>query len=282
MHFVETNVFVVYNIDNMKILKGLSLKDYQHDLDKAAFVSLEKIKAFDKAVDWVIKNAVEEVTNVQQTGSSICVNQDAIPELFNLTNDVARTVDIDSVPKIYTRWRYDIYITTDGDKHPKMIINTGAIDLLTPDELRFMIGHEFGHIKSNHLKYLLLCRYWSMYESYIPGSTLLQIPLFYWSRMTDLTADRVGLLACQNINVALKTMIKMAGAPKTLYDDLNVEAFIEQAESFKISKMGIMNKIIEKISVMDNVAPWMVRRASELLKWYKSGGYDTIIKRYGV
>lgn len=266
----------------MKTLRGITLADYQHDDDRGAFLSLKKIKAFDKAVDWVIENTVEKVTDVQQIGSSISMNEEAAPKLYDLVHDIANTLDVDIIPQTYTRWGYDIYITTDGDKHPKMIINTGTIDLLTPDEQRFMIGHEFGHIKSNHLKYLLLCRYWSMYESYIPGSTLLQIPLFYWSRMTDLTADRVGLLACQDINVALKTMIKMAGAPKALYDNLNVDAFIEQAESFKLSKMGIMNKIVEKISIMDNAAPWMVRRASELLKWHKSGEYDAIIKRYGV
>lgn len=266
----------------MKTLRGITLADYQHDDDRGAFLSLKKIKAFDKAVDWVIENTVEKVTDVQQIGSSISMNEEAAPKLYDLVHDIANTLDVDIIPQTYTRWGYDIYITTDGDKHPKMIINTGTIDLLTPDEQRFMIGHEFGHIKSNHLKYLLLCRYWSMYESYIPGSTLLQIPLFYWSRMTDLTADRVGLLACQDINVALKTMIKMAGAPEALYDNLNVDAFIEQAESFKLSKMGIMNKIVEKISIMDNAAPWMVRRASELLKWHKSGEYDAIIKRYGV
>lgn len=266
----------------MKTLRGITLADYQHDDDRGAFLSLKKIKAFDKAVDWVIENTVEKVTDVQQIGSSISMNEEAAPKLYDLVHDIANTLDVDIIPQTYTRWGYDIYITTDGDKHPKMIINTGTIDLLTPDEQRFMIGHEFGHIKSNHLKYLLLCRYWSMYESYIPGSTLLQIPLFYWSRMTDLTADRVGLLACQDINVALKTMIKMAGAPEALYDNLNVDAFIEQAESFKLSKMGIMNKIVEKISIMDNATPWMVRRASELLKWHKSGEYDAIIKRYGV
>ena len=45
----------------MKKLKGLKLEDYQHESDKAAFLSLEKVKAFDKAVDWVIKNTIEEI-----------------------------------------------------------------------------------------------------------------------------------------------------------------------------------------------------------------------------
>ena len=42
----------------MKKLKGLKLEDYQHESDIAAFLSLEKVKAFDKAVDWVIKNTI--------------------------------------------------------------------------------------------------------------------------------------------------------------------------------------------------------------------------------
>lgn len=100
----------------MKAFKGLDLKDYQHDSDKAAFISLKKIKAFDKALDWVVENTVEKVTDVQQTGSSLCVNEVATPELFNLVNDVAKTVDVENVHQIYTRWGYDIYLTTDGDK----------------------------------------------------------------------------------------------------------------------------------------------------------------------
>lgn len=269
----------------MQELKGISLADYQHEDDKGAFLSLKKVKAFDKAVDWVVENTVEKVTDVQQTGSSLCVNEESSPNLYKLVLSIANTLDMEEIPQIYTRWGYDIYMTTDGDKHPKMLINTGVIDLLTEEEQRFLIGHEFGHIKSNHLQYLLLCRYWPLFSEYVPGSSLLQIPLFYWSRMTDLTADRVGLLACQDINVALRTMIKLAGAPKSLYDkhdELNVEAFIEQAESFTWKKMGVMNSIIEKLSVMDNTAPWMVRRASELLKWYKSGEYDKLIQKYGV
>lgn len=266
----------------MKRLKGFSLADYQHEDDMGAFVTLKKLKAFDKALDWVVKNTVEKVTDVQQIGSSITMNEEAAPKLYDLVHDIAKTLDVDIIPQTYTRWGYDIYVTTDGDKNPKMIINTGTIDLLSEDEQRFMIGHEFGHIKSDHLKYLLLCRYWSLFSEYVPGATLLQIPLFYWSRMTDLTADRVGLLACQDINVALRTMIKMAGAPESLYNELNVDAFIEQAESFTWKKMGVVNSVIEKLSVMDNAAPWMVRRASELLKWYKSGEYDQLLEKYGV
>lgn len=137
-------------------LKGFSLADYQHEYDKGAFLTLKKMKAFDKAVDWIVENMVEKVTDVQQTGSCICVNRDSLPELSIIVESTAKTLDIDIIPQIYTRWGYDIYMTTDGDKHPKLIINTGAIDLLSEYELKFMIGHEFGHIRSNHLKYLLL------------------------------------------------------------------------------------------------------------------------------
>lgn len=266
----------------MKRLYNLSVEEYQHPDDKASFSKLTRIKAFNKALDWVVKNTVEEVIKVQKTGSNIKVNERSYPELYHLFLDIARTVDLEVIPEVFMKWGYNIYATTDGDNNPKTIINSGVTDLLTTSEQRFLLGHECGHIKSQHLRYLLVCRYWRMFSPAIPGSTLLQIPLFYWSRMTDLTADRVGLLACQDINAALATMIKMAGAPKTYFDKLDIKSFIKQAEDFSEYKKINVNGAIEKLSIMDNRMPWLVNRASELLRWYNSGEYTLILSRNGI
>lgn len=263
-------------------LRQLRLEDYQHPNDKAAFAELSKKSAFKKAVDWIVKNTVEDVIKIQNMGSGIKVNANSYPVLYNLFMDVARTISLENTPELFMKWAYNIYATTDGDSCPKTVINSGVTDLLTTAEQRFLFGHECGHIKSQHLKFLLVCRYWCYISPVIPGSTFLQVPLFYWSRQTDLTADRVGLLACQDINAALTTMIKMAGAPKSMYDKLDVDAFIKQAEEFSQNKKQLVNNLIEKLSIMDNRMPWLVNRAAELLTWYRSGEYDAILRKYGV
>ena len=114
----------------MKVLNGFSLADYQHEYDKGAFLDLQKVKAFDKAVDWVVENTIEKVTDVQQIGSSLAVNSNSTPELIKTIESISKILDIDSVPQIYTRWGYEIYITKDGDKHPKKIIKTKKKDKL--------------------------------------------------------------------------------------------------------------------------------------------------------
>ena len=74
----------------------------------------------------------------------------------------------------------------------------------------------------------------------------------------------------------------MAGAPKSIYENLNIPAFIQQAEEFNDIRKNVMNNVIEKLSVMDNAMPWMVNRAAKLLEWYHSGEYTKIIQKYGM
>jgi hypothetical protein len=57
----------------------------------------------------------------------------------------------------------------------------------------------------------------------IPGGTTvasaitggLYLALVNWLRMADYTADRAGLLACQDVNSAMTAMAKIAGLPKS-------------------------------------------------------------------
>ena len=72
----------------MKKLKGLKLEDYQHESDKAAFVCLEKVKAFDKAVDWVIKNTIEEVSKASKHMSE---GTDKLVKSFDTIEEISQT-----------------------------------------------------------------------------------------------------------------------------------------------------------------------------------------------
>ena len=115
----------------------------------------------------------------------------------------------------------------------------------------------------------------------IPGGEvwigLVRSTLLNWYRCSDFTADRVGLLACQDINVALRTMIKMSGIPKKYYSSINVDSFIKQAEEFDIMFSGAVGNLVNYVSINTAFSPWLVLRAVNLLKWYRSGEYESII-----
>ena len=51
-----------------------------------------------------------------------------------------------------------------------------------------------------------------------------------WLKKSQFTADRAGLLACQDIDVATKALIKQALGSKKLYSQINIEEYLRQGE----------------------------------------------------
>lgn len=146
----------------------------------------------------------------------------------------------------------------------------------------FVIGHELGHVKSNHMLYHMMAQSIPMLVRLIdsiPCSEIAAIPiqlaLYYWYRMSELTADRAGLLCCQNKDAAIRALVKMAGMPVKQFTNMDCKAFIRQAQDFKQLDFDDMNKIIKLISIATDSHPWTVMRAAELLKWIESGDYES-------
>ena len=105
----------------------------------------------------------------------------------------------------------------------------------------------------------------------------LQYALYYWDRMSEFTADRAGLLTCQNKVAAVRAFMKMSGMPIKQFSDINFKTFIQQAKDFKQLDYDGLNKVIKLISIADSTHPWTVMRAAELLKWIEDGEYQKII-----
>ena len=165
-----------------------------------------------------------------------------------------------------------------------LVLNSGAVDLLTDSQLNYVVGHELGHIKSGHVLYHLMAQLFSSVIGMIPlGETLLtpiQYSLLYWQRMSEFTADRAGLLTCQNKDAAIEAIIKMAGVPQKYFEKLDKEAFLKQAEEFETRFSSVADSAIRTLSIISSTHPWTVYRAGELLKWVGSGEYERILNEY--
>lgn len=272
-----------------KILRGLSHEEYEHPFDKAALDVMEKpfldlvpnpIPVIGK---WVTSTFIERIFRVQYTGSNLKVTRDNYPKIFEYLDYACEILDVRNKPELYIQWGYDINAFTVGAENPIIVLNSGLIDLCDDDETLFVIGHELGHIKSNHMLYHMMAQYMNALISLAPGAITklitasVQYSLYYWYRMSEFTADRAGLLCCQDKSAAVRAFMKMAGVPKTHFNDLNMETFIQQARDFKQLDEEGMNKLVKTVSIADDNHPWTVMRASELLKWINEGEYDKFV-----
>lgn len=269
-------------IQGKKILYGLHHSEYEHDFDKMALENLEKIPFLSKAMKWVTENTIEKIYTIQYTGSNLKVTESNYPRIYQYLLDACKILDIPKIPDLYIDWGYNINAFTVGSENPIIVLNSGLIDLCSDEEIMFIIGHECGHIKSNHMLYHMMAQLVDSIVAAVPGGSLLaggfQYALYYWDRMSELTADRAGLLCCQNEKAAIHAFMKMAGLPKSEYNNLNYETFIDQARDFKMLDFDGMNKMYKFLSIADDTHPWTVMRASELLNWISEGEYSKFLR----
>lgn len=271
----------------MRLLKTLAPQDIYDPEDLNGLKRLDAIPGMKKFLAETISNLREKFTSIEMYGDGINITKEGYPELHDLLVAVAKTLGNCNVPDFSMTWGYDISMGTEGAKSPRITALSGAIDLLDEDGLRFLIGHEIGHIMAGHKPYHnVLITFYTPLMKMVPNAeiwlSLLRPLLLQWFRTSDYTADRAGLLACQDMNVALKTMVKMSGIPKKYYDTINTESFLRQAVEFDRNNQGIAEGLIQNLSINTACVPWMVVRAARLYQWYKSGAYTEIINKNAI
>ena len=274
-------------MDKIK-LEGLHPVEFQHTLDMKAIKALSTNKGFKTLVTQFNKHGIERVLRIQLTGSAIKINERNFPDISAYLEQACVTLDVKSVPPLYAEWNYSINGGVVGVEKPMININSGCIDLLSEEELIFLLGHEMGHIKCNHVLYHQMAQIMPIIGGIIGDLTLgiggilatgLELALLNWYRMSEFSSDRAGLLACQDIDVAVKVLSKMAGTPGKYFDSINTEDFLDQAREFEGFDYDKLDKIAKAVSIMGSTHPWTVMRASELLKWIESGEYDKVLNR---
>lgn len=266
-------------------LLNLDSTDYEHPFDREALKKLKGLSFFESTMKTIIDYSVVKSEYVIRKASNFHVTHESCPEVAAMVEDIMKTLDVFDEPKVYLERNYEFNAYTTGYKDSTMlVVNTSVLDFLSTDEQRYIIGHEFGHIKSKHVMYHVMASYLADKLRNLPfmanATGVVAMALFHWSRMSEYTADRAGLLACQNLDAALSCIVKMSGLPRASYDSINIDAYIREAEELQ-KDLSLSDKIFEKaINLFYNDHPWNVLRAYELKKWVESGEYDEILERY--
>lgn len=107
----------------------------------------------------------------------------------------------------------------------RIALNSTIIDKMDDDELRFVIGHEIGHLVTKTYKINQMMRF--LFQNKEP-SLLLKQKYMFWEKLCELSSDRFGLIANKNVEKAISSFFKLiSGLPKNIID-FDLDAFIKQ------------------------------------------------------
>jgi Zn-dependent protease with chaperone function len=198
-----------------------------------------------------------------------------------MLRDGAYVLDMDKVPELFITQTPLVNAMALGTNTPFIVLNSGLVDLLDAEELRAVIGHELGHVLSGHAVYRTM-----LYNLILLASRIAWMPIGYlglraiiwgleeWYRKSELSCDRAGLLAGQDVDASRRVLMKLAGGSRLA--EMNADAFHDQAREYDAAP-DLRDSILKLLQLQGNTHPFAVVRFAELDHWIASGEYDRIL-----
>lgn len=254
---------------------------FEHPADRQALEALRKIPGLDKLVRKMLELGMEKMMRVQLLGGAVHITPKQCPKIYKLFKEACDILDVHE-PDLFLVSDPHINAYTFGCERPFVALHSSLVDLLTEDELMAVMGHELGHVKAGHVLYrsivIILVQ---LINRFIPipalASIALQVALYDWYRKSELTADRAELLVAQDVDICLRVHMKLSAGSKTVFDQMNSQEFLRQADSYEEMDYSTLNKVYKLLRELFMTHPIPVFRAKEIKAWSETKAFKEIL-----
>lgn len=209
---------------------------YAYVSDRNTRATFERAKAVELAVSAAVR-MFKHIGKAELLGRAVKIGPRQFPRVHALACECAETLGT-ATPTLYVVNNPHLNAATYGTNDDSFIlVHSALVDHLTDRELISVIGHEVGHIHNKHVVYLTTMYYLTHMAGLFLRSIALPatLALRAWSRRAEVTCDRAGLLCGRDLDASLRALTKLALGSRKLYDELNIDAFLEQHEEGKES-----------------------------------------------
>jgi Zn-dependent protease with chaperone function len=266
-------------------LPDISSRAYEHPADRSALVALRKLTGFDIILRNLAGLFSDRSLRLMFLASSVRASDQQFPHLYQSMLDGAYVLDLPRVPELFISQSPVVNAMALGTDKPFIVITTGMVDLMDAEEIRFIIGHELGHVLSGHSVYRTM-----LFHLVNLATRLALVPFAWiglkaviwgleeWYRKSELTGDRAGLLAGQDVEAGGRALMKTAGGAQLA--ELSADAFLEQAREYD-AVPDVREGLIKLLQLQGTTHPFAVVRFAELNRWAAEGEYrDILAGRY--
>src|SRR3954466_1767487 len=198
-------------------LKDLSPKAYEHPADRAATAALKSIPKMDVVVRKLIEFGYERALTQVFLAGSVKLGSEQMPDAWAAHRAACARLDLPEVPALYLTQFPVTNAAAIGTVRPMVMVNSRTVEVLDEEELRTVLGHEAGHVLSEHTLYrtalMILLALGTRGLPMMAGLPLLavKIALLEWFRAAELSSDRAATIVNRDPLVTCRTLMVLAG-----------------------------------------------------------------------
>ena len=201
---------------------------YAYGADMAMLATFRRVRPLELAAASIVRTYKDVLKN-QLLGTTVKVTPQQFPSIYQIAEECAASLGV-PVPTVYVANdpRMNAY-TFGTDDDAFIVVHSALVDHFEPAELKFVLGHETGHIQNKHVIYntvliLLKQSAAALLKMVLPP---LDVALNAWYRRAEITCDRAGLLCCGDVQVAAKSFVKLACGSRKLSQEVDIDAYLE-------------------------------------------------------
>lgn len=220
-------------------------RNYCHPIDSSIIRALDN-----PAVNVVFRKVLSVAADSsfgQVIATGVPVNQRSFPHIYRIVKQCADTLRIPMPYVIVSSSVGFNAFTTGSDQKPYIVLGSMLVKAMKEEYLHFVIGHECGHIAMGHVLYQSVANAMAYMASNVPVigqlvNSTAGLALNAWSRRSEISADRAGLLCCGNLETAQYALLQIEMG---LIDaeNTNLDDYIDSSNQFR--KDGIIRRLGE-------------------------------------
>jgi len=201
--------------------------------DKSQFDSLLENREVKKVNEWIEKRDEEGPQGIrrQLLSTSVRLSEGMAPSIHKMATHCAERLSMDIPLELYVYSSATLNAACFKPEEGRLFVmfSSSLLEGFTESELRFVMGHEFGHhVYAHHdipIGYLLK-------GQSKPGPRL-ALDLFSWSRNAEISADRAGAWCAMDFNGVASALFKLSSGLTGNLIKFNLDEFLSQIDEMQ-------------------------------------------------
>ncbi len=221
-----------------------------------------------------VENA-ENWLRAAMEGHNLKVTAALVPGVHALCEEVQEALRFAEPVEFYIRSASDLNCSAvpraEDDQPHLVIINSGLLERFTEPELRFVLGHELGHLISRNSELRRIINFVFPVDEGVP--LVIRDKIEVWGKLSEMSADRFGYIASPDLDVCLAVFFKLASGVDTQTIRFDPRAYMTEMDRVlevfrtEMSPVGVSHPINPiRLKALERFA------ASKLYKDVAAGG----------
>lgn len=201
--------------------------------------------------------------------SGMVVSPQRSPELAALAQQCINRLQTPGQVQFIVLPQPQLNAFTFGFSNPKAVVLFDALfKVMDKDELRFIIGHELGHVALGHAWLNTLLGGMAGVPISLGAAVVLTLAFRWWNRACEYSADRAGLLACGSPHKAISALVKLEAGMVRSQEQM--ERALQAIDAEDDSLLNVLGETLAS-------HPLTIRRINEIKKYTRSLEYQHLL-----